>query len=90
VPSGARWIHEIKFDGYRVQVQLANQAVKIFAGRGHDWAHRFRKVAHDVWLIKASSAIVDGEVVVPADDGTTDFSVLHGTRSSKACGKTCD
>jgi ATP-dependent DNA ligase len=30
VPSGSRWIHEIKFDGYRVQIHLANEAVKIF------------------------------------------------------------
>ena len=77
VPSGARWIHEIKFDGYRVQVHLANEAVKIFTRRGHDWTHRFKKVAHDAWHIKAGSAIVDGEIVVPAADGTTDFSVLQ-------------
>jgi hypothetical protein len=44
VPSGARWIHEIKFDGYRVQIHLANEAVKIFTRRGHDWTHRFKKV----------------------------------------------
>ena len=60
VPSGTRWIHEIKFDGYRVQVHLANEAVRIFTRRGHDWTHRFRKVAHDAWRIKASSAVVDG------------------------------
>ena len=77
VPSGDRWIHEIKFDGYRVQVHLANETVKIFTRRGHDWTHRFRKVAHDAWLIKAASAVVDGEIVVPAPDGTTDFSVLQ-------------
>ena len=77
VPSGARWIHEIKFDGYRVQVHLANEAIKIFTRRGHDWTHRFKKVAHDAWHIKAASAIVDGEIVVPAADGTTDFSVLQ-------------
>nr|WP_283812183.1 hypothetical protein [Bradyrhizobium huanghuaihaiense] len=47
VPSGARWIHEIKFDGYRVQVHLANKAVKIFTRRGHDWTNRFKKVADD-------------------------------------------
>jgi bifunctional non-homologous end joining protein LigD len=76
VPSGARWIHEIKFDGYRVQVHL-NEAIKIFTRRGHDWTHRFKKVAHDAWHIKAGSAIVDGEIVVPAADGTTDFSVLQ-------------
>jgi bifunctional non-homologous end joining protein LigD len=77
VPSGERWIHEIKFDGYRVQIHLANETAKIFTRRGHDWTHRFKKVAHDVWRIKASSAVVDGEIVVPAADGTTDFSVLQ-------------
>jgi bifunctional non-homologous end joining protein LigD len=77
VPSGTRWIHEIKFDGYRVQVHLANEAAKILTRRGHDWTHRFKKVANDAWRIKASSAVLDGEIVVPAADGTTDFSVLQ-------------
>jgi bifunctional non-homologous end joining protein LigD len=77
VPSGERWIHEIKFDGYRVQVHLANEAIRIFTRRGHDWTKRFRKVANDAWHIKASSAIIDAEIVVPAADGTTDFSVLQ-------------
>src|ERR1700752_261302 len=77
VPSGRRWIHEIKFDGYRVQVHLANEAVRIFTRRGNDWTHRFKKVAHDAWHIKAASAVIDGEIVVPAVDGTTDFSVLQ-------------
>lgn len=77
VPSGSRWIHEIKFDGYRVQVHLHNEAVKVFTRRGHDWTNRFKKAAHDAWHIKASSAVVDGEIVVPAADGTTDFSVLQ-------------
>jgi len=77
VPSGERWIHEIKFDGYRVQVHLGNEAVTVFTRRGHDWTKRFKKVANDAWHIKASSAIIDGEVVVPAADGSTDFSVLQ-------------
>jgi bifunctional non-homologous end joining protein LigD len=77
VPSGERWIHEIKFDGYRVQVHLHNEAVKVFTRRGHDWTHRFEKAAHDAWRIKAKSAVIDGEIVVPAADGTTDFSVLQ-------------
>jgi bifunctional non-homologous end joining protein LigD len=77
VPSGSRWIHEIKFDGYRVQTHIHNDAVKIFTRRGYDWTHRFKKAAHDAWRIKASSAVVDGEIVVPAADGTTDFSILQ-------------
>ncbi|MET4210642.1 non-homologous end-joining DNA ligase [Bradyrhizobium sp. LA2.1] len=77
VPSGERWIHEIKFDGYRVQVHLAKEAVTVFTRRGHDWTKRFKKVADDAWHIKASSAIIDGEAVVPAAGGSTDFSVLQ-------------
>jgi bifunctional non-homologous end joining protein LigD len=76
-PSGDRWIHEIKFEGYRVQVHLANTEVKVFTRNGHDRTHRFKKVASDAWHISAGSAIIDGEIVVPAADGTTDFSVLQ-------------
>jgi bifunctional non-homologous end joining protein LigD len=47
VPSGERWIHEIKFDGYRVQVHLANNGFKVFTRRGNDWTHRFKKIADD-------------------------------------------
>jgi bifunctional non-homologous end joining protein LigD len=77
VPNGGRWIHEVKFDGYRVQVHLRDAAVKVFTRRGNDWTNRFGKVAADAWHINAGSAIVDGEVVVPAEDGTTDFSMLQ-------------
>jgi bifunctional non-homologous end joining protein LigD len=76
-PHGDRWIHEIKFDGYRVQVHLANTEVKVFTRRGYDWTNRFKKIASDAWHISAGSAIIDGEVVAPAADGTTDFSVLQ-------------
>jgi bifunctional non-homologous end joining protein LigD len=50
VPAGDRWIHEVKFDGYRVQV-LASEEVKVFTRRGNDWTNRFqedrrRRLAH--------------------------------------------
>src|ERR1700676_1931138 len=77
VPAGERWIQEIKFDGYRVQVHLRDAAIKVFTRRGNDWTNRFRKIAADAWHIAAGSAIIDGEVVVPAAHGTTDFSVLQ-------------
>ncbi len=84
VPSGQRWIHEIKFDGYRVQLHIVNEAAKVFTRNGHDWTKRFSKIAHDAFLISASSAIIDGEVVVPAADGTTDFSVLQNELKGKS------
>ena len=84
VPSGARWLHEIKFDGYRVQVHLVNEAIKVFTRRGNDWTNRFRKVVEDAWHIGAGSAIIDGEVVVPGEHGTTDFSVLQNELKGKS------
>src|SRR3954453_13675627 len=77
VPSGSRWLHEIKFDGYRVQVHLRDAAVKVFTRRANDGTNRLKKIANDAWHINAGSAIIDGEVVVPAENGTTDFSVLQ-------------
>jgi bifunctional non-homologous end joining protein LigD len=61
VPMGDRWIHEIKFDGYRVQVHLANTEVKVYTRRGYDWTHRFKKIASDAWHISAGWAIIDGK-----------------------------
>jgi bifunctional non-homologous end joining protein LigD len=84
VPSGERWVHEVKFDGYRVQVHLRDAAVKVFTRRGNDWTNRFRKIAGDAWHINAGSAIIDWEVVVPAADGTTDFSVLQNELKGKS------
>ncbi len=83
-PSGSRWIHEIKFDGYRVQLHIANEGVQVFTRRGNDWTKRFKRVADAAFLINANSAIIDGEVVVPAADGTTDFSVLQNNLRGKS------
>ena len=45
VPKGARWIHEIKFDGYRVQLHLVNESTTVFTRNGIDWTRRFKKIA---------------------------------------------
>ena len=45
LPSGDRWVHEIKFDGYRVQVHLSNGSIKVFTRRGNDWPNASEKSA---------------------------------------------
>jgi bifunctional non-homologous end joining protein LigD len=84
VPAGERWIHEIKFDGYQAQIHIANDTIKVFTRRGHDWTDRLRKIANDAWHASARSAIIDGEIVVPSADGTTDFSVLQNELKGKS------
>jgi bifunctional non-homologous end joining protein LigD len=69
VPSRERSVHEIKFDGYRVQLHIANDTIKVLTRRGHDTTKRLRKIAGDAFLINCGSAIVDGEVVVPVGAG---------------------
>jgi bifunctional non-homologous end joining protein LigD len=76
--------NEIKFDGYRVQLHIANDDIKVFTRQGNDWTKRFKKIAADAYLINAGSAIIDGEIVVPAADGTTDFSVLQNELKGKS------
>jgi len=49
VPSGARWLHEIKFDGYRVQLHIANEDINVFTRPGNDWTKRFKKIAADAY-----------------------------------------
>ena len=66
------------------KVHLKDAVVKVFTRRGNDWTRRFNKVAADAYLINASSAIIDGEVVAPAADGTTDFSVLQNELRGKS------
>jgi len=55
---------------------LRDAAVTVFM-RGNDWTDRLRKIAADAWHINAGSAIIDGEVVVPAEDGSTDNRRCH-------------
>ena len=72
-PSG-NWLHEIKYDGYRVQVHLSGGKVKVFTRNGHNWTKRFASITRALDL--RSSSIFDGEVVV-VHDGRTNFSELQ-------------
>jgi bifunctional non-homologous end joining protein LigD len=47
--------------------------VQLFTRRGNDWTNHFRKIAADAWHISPGSVIIDGEIVVPAADGTTEL-----------------
>jgi bifunctional non-homologous end joining protein LigD len=73
-PVGPHWLHEIKFDGYRVQVHLNKGKRKVYTRNGLDWTKRFSVVAGT--LDMTGQAIIDGEVVV-IHEGRTNFSELQ-------------
>jgi bifunctional non-homologous end joining protein LigD len=61
-PSGDQWLHEIKFDGYRIQVHLNRGKKRVFTRNGLDWTKRFSAIAGALDI--PGQAILDGEVVV--------------------------
>jgi bifunctional non-homologous end joining protein LigD len=76
-PDGKRWEHELKFDGYRIQVRLDHGKVKLLTRKGLDWTNKFPSVAQAVAKLKAETALIDGEVVVEDDKGISRFSLLQ-------------
>jgi bifunctional non-homologous end joining protein LigD len=73
-PSGAQWIHEVKYDGYRIQLHLDGEDRKAFTRNGHNWIDRFAVIAGAFDI--PGQAIVDGEVVVIHEE-RTNFSELQ-------------
>jgi bifunctional non-homologous end joining protein LigD len=77
VPSGPQWIHEIKFDGYRIEARLDRGKVKLLTRKALDWTHRFERIADAVAALPAETALLDGELVVEDDKGASSFSMLQ-------------
>jgi bifunctional non-homologous end joining protein LigD len=76
VPIGDRWLHEIKFDGYRVQGRLQAGIPTLLTRNGHDWTHRFGSIAAAIASVPANDLVLDGEIIVADDRGASDFNAL--------------
>ncbi len=77
VPEGENWLHEIKYDGYRILLVLKDGRVRLLTRRGNDWTDKFREIARVGETLPVDRAVLDGEVVVQRPDGTTDFQSLQ-------------
>jgi ATP-dependent DNA ligase len=76
-PAGPGWVHEIKHDGYRLQVRRVGDQVRLFTRRGYDWSGRYPAIAVTAMLLRAKSFTLDGEAVVCGPDGVAVFDALH-------------
>ena len=76
-PDTDAWVHEIKFDGYRLQARLDGGKVKLLTRNGLDWTKKFSLVADAIAKLPAKTALIDGELVVEGDDGVSSFSLLQ-------------
>jgi bifunctional non-homologous end joining protein LigD len=84
-PSGEAWCHEIKFDGYRVQLRVEGGEARLRTRKGLDWTDKFGSIAREG--SELPDVLIDGEIVALARNGVPDFSTLQ---AAIADGKTDD
>ena len=76
-PTGASWVHEIKYDGYRMLCRIADGEVRMVSRNAKDWTSDFPALARAVARLPVASAWLDGEVVAMDDKGRTSFQRLQ-------------
>ena len=81
-PSNGDWVHEIKFDGYRIQMRVEQGKVTLKTRKGLDWTDKFRAIATAAKALP--DCILDGEIVALDHQGSPDFAGLQAALSEKA------
>jgi ATP-dependent DNA ligase len=76
-PDGDQWLHEIKYDGYRMHARLDHGAVKLLTRTGLDWTHKYPAIARAVVSLGAHQAYCDGELCGVGPDGITSFNIVQ-------------
>ena len=76
-------MHEIKFDGYRIQARLDHGEVRLLTRKGLDWTEKFPNVADAVAELPAQTALIDGEIVVEDENGVSELCGAAGGAQSR-------
>lgn len=79
-PPGAGWVHEIKFDGYRLQLRVAGGSAQLKTRRGLDWTEKFRAIAEEASGLP--DCLIDGEAVALDEHGAPSFPLLQAALSA--------
>ncbi|WFU50318.1 DNA ligase D [Sinorhizobium terangae] len=81
------WLHEIKFDGYRTMAHISDGEVRLITRGGLDWTKRYGDLPEAFRRLPCREAVIDGEIIVPDDQGISRFSLLQEALSSGAGNK---
>jgi bifunctional non-homologous end joining protein LigD len=76
-PDGDGWLHELKYDGYRIHARLDRGVVKLLTRTGLDWTHKYPAIAKAVAELGARQAYLDGELCGVGPDGITSFNIVQ-------------
>lgn len=77
VPAGNRWMHEIKFDGYRALIAAKGREVRVYTRSGKDWSDKFAPLVEAIAALELPSCLIDGEIIANDAKGDPDFSTLQ-------------
>lgn len=72
-PEGDKWVHEIKYDGYRTLLMVEDGQVRTLTRNGHDWTDKYRSIAEATAQLDCDTAIIDGEIIVQDPRGAASF-----------------
>ena len=81
-PSGTKWVHEIKYDGYRIQARIDGHAIKLLTRKNLDWTVRFASIAGALKDLRLGSGLIDGEIVVEDGSGIASLNNLQADLSA--------
>src|ERR1051326_1745338 len=82
-PAGTEWLHEIKYDGYRLIAHVARGKVRLVTRNGLDWTAKFSALAKRFAELPVKAAVIDGELVSLLGDGTTSFADLQNAIAAR-------
>jgi len=82
-PEGDGWLHEIKFDGYRLMAAIDGKSIRLLTRSGLNWTDRFPGIAEAFEDFPAKSALIDGQAVIEDDNGVSSFSALQDALSER-------
>jgi ATP-dependent DNA ligase len=77
VPDGPDWLHEVKYDGYRLRVERDGDHVRLITRGGYDWSKRYPWIVESALKDRYKQFVIDGEAVILGVDGISDFNALH-------------
>lgn len=82
-PEGKEWVHEMKFDGYRIQTHLSDGKVTLFTRNGLDWTEKYPALADAFSSLDCLEAVIDGEIVTLDSEGRSDFQALQSAMKNE-------
>ncbi|WP_439370839.1 ATP-dependent DNA ligase [Bradyrhizobium sp. DASA03120] len=80
VPDGPDWLHEVKYDGYRLRLERDGDRVRLITRGGYNWSTRYPWIVEAARKVRQKQFVLDGEAVVLSINGISDFNALHSRR----------